>query len=145
MIKRMDHKDIPAIKKVYSEAFDSSELIIACYKQFDEYIDFCIDQGYAFAAFNESDEMIGFTIGFEVPDMMLGKSLYIEILAVIPEEQGKGYGKSLISEMESAAKENGLHEISLRTHCYSDAYLIYRHIGFIDQRSDSRFLTKMVK
>lgn len=144
MIKALTEQEIICLKPVYCKAFDRSRNVLDYYPHFDEYIKFSIDQGYAFAAYNESNETVGFITGYEIPDMMYEKTIYVELLAVIPEEQNKGFGKALLREMESAARNKGIKEMALRTACYMDSYLIYRHLGFIDQRSDSRYLTKKI-
>ena len=38
-------------------------------------------------------KVYGVIIGYEKPDIYYGKSLYIDIIAILPEEQKKGYGK----------------------------------------------------
>lgn len=144
MIKALTDREITYIKNVYAKAFDVSKEVFEFYPHFNEYVKFSIDQGYAFATYNEANEIIGFITGYVIPDMAFGKTIYIELLAVIPEEQNRGFGKALLSEMESAALKNGIKEMALRTACYMNSYIIYRHLGFIDQRSDSRYLTKKI-
>lgn len=56
----------------------------------------------------------------------------------------KDYRKALICEMEFAAKGKGFKELNLRTCCYSDSYLIYYNLGFVDQRLDSRYLSPKI-
>ncbi len=144
MIKLMTINDIPRVKDIFSLSFDKSQRLMEYYKGFEEYIDFSIKQGYAFVICNDVNEIIGFINGYEIPDMMYGKTLYIENLAVIPCEQRKGYGKALMNQIEKTAKSKGIREISLRTLCYMESYAIYLHLGFIDQRSDSRYLVKKI-
>lgn len=38
-------------------------------------------------------KVYGVIIGYEKPDIYYGKSLYIDIIAILQEEQKKGYGK----------------------------------------------------
>lgn len=115
MIKLMTINDIPRVKDIFSLSFDKSQRLMEYYKGFEEYIDFSIKQGYAFVICNDVNEIIGFINGYEIPDMMYGKTLYIENIAVIPCEQRKGYGKALMNQIEKTAKSKGIREISLRT------------------------------
>ena len=112
MIKLMTINDIPRVKDIFSLSFDKSQRLMEYYKGFEEYIDFSIKQGYAFVICNDVNEIIGFINGYEIPDMMYGKTLYIENIAVIPCEQCKGYGKALMNQIEKTAKSKGIREIS---------------------------------
>ena len=93
----------------------------------------------------EDDTICGAVLVHETPDMFYGRSLYIEFLAVLPDYQNKGVDRALIEYVCDEAHRGGITEVSIRTACYKDAYLIYRHIGFRDSQSDWRFLTMNLK
>lgn len=98
-IRRMEENDIEAVKDVYAEAFERNRSSLKYYPGFDTYVGFCIDQGYAFVAEDE-DKAVGIIFGYIKPDAFRGRAAYIEVLAVIPEYQNRGIGKSLISKIE---------------------------------------------
>ncbi len=143
-IRSIEESDIDIIGTIYEKAFEHSEGVIKYYQGFSEYVNFCIKQGYAFAA-EEKGIVRGVILGYETPSMFFGKVAYIEFLAVTPEYQGKGYGKMLIQKFEEAAIQNEIQELSLRTACYRNAFHIYHHLGFIDTRDDARYMIRNIK
>ena len=142
-IRKVEEKDIDVIGIIYANAFEHREELIKYYQGFPQYVKFCIEQGYAFLA--EEEAVCGVILGYEKPDMLLGKVAYIELLAVAPEYQGKGYGKALIHKFEDVAIQRGIKELSLRTGCYMDAFHIYCHLGFKDTRDDQRYMIRYIK
>ena len=143
-IREAEENDIRAIGHIYTRAFGHTEEVISYFSGFGEYVRFCMKQHYAFVVEKKS-EICGVILGYEKPDMINGKSVYIELLAVLPEYQGKGFGKALIEKIENAAVYNGIKEVSLRTGCYMDAFHIYYHLGFRDTRDDQRYMVKHFK
>lgn len=103
-VRGIEESDYPIVASIYEKVFDYREgFIDLYYKNFGEYLDFCTDQGYGLLI-EDNLKVYGVIIGYEKPDMFYGKSLYIEILAILPEEQKKGYGKILLDAMEKRQK-----------------------------------------
>lgn len=142
-IRRVEENDIDIIGVIYARAFDFREELIKYYQGFPQYVKFCMEQGYSFVA--EEDVVCGVILGYEKPSMLFGKVAYIELLAIIPEFQGKGYGKALITRFEDVAAKNGIKELSLRTGCYMKAFHVYHHLGFNDTRDDQRYMVRRIK
>lgn len=139
-VRKIREEDIEDAFVVYAKAFNKD---VAVYRiintGFSDYVRTCIDGGYAFAAY-ENEEMCGIVLAYEKPDFILGKDVYIDTLAVIPEHQKKGYGTKLLDTVFVNAVENGIEQLSLRTLCYIDAYQIYRKYGFKDSMTDMRYM-----
>lgn len=137
--------DYDKIVRLYEKAFEHREgIVVKYYTGFNEYLSFFVNRDNAFIV--EEDDMIcGAVLVYETPDMFCGRSLYVEFLAVLPDYQNKGVGRALIEYVCSEAHRRGITEVSIRTACYKDAYLIYRHMGFRDSESDCRFLTMNLK
>lgn len=138
-IRHAVEKDLESIKVIYEKAFYGMDGILMYYPNFSEYVRNCINLGVSYVAVVE-DKVCGMSFAYEVPDIECGKSLYIDILAVLPEYQKRGIGKALLNHLKKVAKEEGYMELSLRTACYLDAYEIYKKIGFKDMKSDRRFM-----
>lgn len=137
--------DLENIKKVYEKAFDRSEGILNCYyKGFSEYVDFCARQNYAYVALDE-EIVCGILLAYEKPDIFYGKGVYIELLAILPEYQKKGYGTELLNRVKEDAEKNGVCELSLRTGYYMDAYQIYKKYGFKDSQDEHRYMVLNIK
>ncbi|MCM1048251.1 MAG: GNAT family N-acetyltransferase [Clostridiales bacterium] len=145
LIRLATKDDYDKIGGLYEKAFEHKEgMIKKYYKGFDEYLSFFVDENNAFVL-EEDATVCGAVLVYETPDMFCGRSLYIEFLAVLPDCQNKGMGRALIEHVCSEARRRGITEVSIRTACYKEAYLIYRHIGFRDSQSDCRFLTMNLK
>lgn len=143
-IREVNENDIEVIGTIYEKAFGYSEGLVKDLGNFDEYVNFCVKQNYAFVIEN-GIEICGVVLGYEKPDMIYGRNVYIELLAVLPEYQCKGYGKALIAAIEKVAISNGIKEVTLRTACYMDAFHIYCHLGFKDTRDDQRHMIRRIK
>lgn len=139
IIKNAVSENIETIGEIYEKSFEKQPGILKYYPGFNKYVTFCIDGGYAYVAIEE-DIICGVLLAYEKPDMQWGKSLYVELLAVIPEFQRKGIGTDLLNRLKYDAQENGLSELSLRTGCYMNSYEIYKKYGFKDARADQRFM-----
>lgn len=144
-IRKVIDSDLESIKTVYEKAFDRSEGILNCYyKGFSEYVDFCAKQNYAYVALDE-EVVCGILLAYEKPDTFYGKVVYIELLAVLPEYQKKGFGTGLLNKVKEDAQSNGICELSLRTGYYMDAYQIYKKYGFRDTEDDHRYMVLNIK
>jgi len=140
-IRSITTDDIYTVGRIYEEAFSfPKDLIKAYYKGFTEYVEFCMSEGYAFIAGDE-DSDYGVVLAYEIPDMEFGKELYVELLAIVPSMQGKGYGKTLMKKVLEIARIKGVRSTSIRTKCYIEAYDIYKKMGYRDMQSDLRFMS----
>ncbi|MCM1498510.1 MAG: GNAT family N-acetyltransferase [Clostridium sp.] len=145
LIRLATKDDYDKIGWLYEKAFDYGEGFVQYYyRGFVEYLSFFVDKNNAFVV-EEDDTVCGTVLVYEIPDMFSGCSLYIDLLAVLPDCQNKGMGRALIEYVCDEACRRGITEVSIRTACYKDAYLVYRHMGFRDSQSDCRFLTMNLK
>lgn len=143
-IRNVVSSDLESIKLIYEKAFDRSEGVLKYYKGFSEYVEFCIKQRYAYVAVEE-DTVCGVLLAYVIPDMLAGNVVYIELLAVMPGYQRKGFGTELLNKVKEDARNNGIVELSLRTGCYMDSYQIYKNYGFRDTRDDHRYMVMNIK
>jgi ribosomal protein S18 acetylase RimI-like enzyme len=59
--------------------------------------------------------------------------LLLDNIAVLPDSQGKGFGRALIGFAEAEARRRGFSEIRLYTHAaMSENIALYRRIGFVE-------------
>lgn len=143
-IRKVTIDDLESIKTIYEKAFDRTEGVLKYYAGFSEYVQFCMKQNYAYLAV-EDNTVCGVLLAYEIPDMLFGKSVYIELLAVLPEYQKKGIGTELLNAIKTITQDKGVKELSLRTCCYLDSYQMYRNYGFIDTRDDHRFMVMNIR
>jgi GNAT superfamily N-acetyltransferase len=57
----------------------------------------------------------------------------LDNIAVLPELQGKGYGRALIEFAQAQARDRGFNDINLYTHALmTENIALYRRIGFVE-------------
>lgn len=138
-IRRVQDTDLDKLKIICERSFDRPSGAMKFYKRFIDYVNFCRAQNYAYVAV-EDGEVCGALLAYEKPDMCYGKNIYIELLAVLPEYQERGYGRKLLNAVKVDAQNNGISELSIRTGCYMDSYQIFKNYGFRDTRDDHRYM-----
>jgi ribosomal protein S18 acetylase RimI-like enzyme len=78
-------------------------------------------------------------LGFMGIELNHPKHGFVKIhkLYVLPECQGKGFGKALIDHAMSRGREEGMHTLLLNVNRYNKAVSFYKKIGFtIDREED---------
>ena len=78
--------------------------------------------------------------------------LLLDNIAVLPEHQGKGYGRALMQFAEAEASRLGCHDIHLYTHVLmTENIALYRRVGYIETRRisekgfDRVYMTKVLQ
>jgi GNAT superfamily N-acetyltransferase len=76
----------------------------------------------------------------------------LDNIAILPEGQGKGYGRALIEFAEAEARRRGFAEIRLYTHeMMTENIVLYKRIGFVETHRisekgfDRVYMTKQLK
>jgi diamine N-acetyltransferase len=85
-------------------------------------------KNHHFLLAKENQSCLGFA-SYE-PDYLGEKIVRLHKIYLLPEAQGKGVGKSLISEIEKIANQRNHHSISLNVNRYNKAFDFYTKIGF---------------
>ena len=76
----------------------------------------------------DDDRIVGILVLEETPAGFL-----LDNVAVLPEGQGKGYGRRLIEFAEAEARRRGFTEIVLYTHALmTENIALYRRVGFVE-------------
>ncbi len=146
----MTEENIGECQNIYAQAFDvmcitgdfssysetNRELIELCAKayNFPRYFKQCINHNDKYAYCIKADgRIIGFITAWNIPSTIYPYSVYIDILAVLPEYQKKGYGTKLLKYL----LEEVIGEVSacLVTKTDSPAYKMYGKIGFLNEAS----------
>lgn len=60
-----------------------------------------------------------------------GKAAQIEDVVIVPECQGKGYGKELVKYLVEEAKQGGCYKVTL--HCQKEKIPFYQKCGFAEK------------
>lgn len=100
---------------------------------YDDYkIEKFMESGYSFVACH-NDETLGVILGYLVPDLNLDV-IYIDTLVVAESARGSGIGKKLLAQVSKQAQFDKVHILRLQTEKNSDAYQIYKHLGFCETK-----------
>jgi ribosomal protein S18 acetylase RimI-like enzyme len=70
---------------------------------------------------------------FEI--LLLGRVFYVRELIIDEKHRGKGFGKEILSKIESMAKRHDCHKIRLETskELMPEAYALYKKFGFSEE------------
>ncbi|ESU26409.1 GNAT family acetyltransferase [Flavobacterium limnosediminis JC2902] len=88
-----------------------------------------MEKGHVFLLAEENDVYYGFA-SYEINCNNTGKTKLHKIY-VLPETQGKGLGKLLLSEVEKAALNDGNSHLFLNVNRYNSAQEFYKRLGFV--------------
>lgn len=80
------------------------------------------------------NKIIGY-VSYQFKEKNNNKSLWIDELVIDDKFQGKGYGKNILNELESIAKNKDCSSVELCCWTFNENALgMYKHIGFNEQR-----------
>jgi GNAT superfamily N-acetyltransferase len=95
----------------------------------------------------DAGRITGILVLEETPEGFL-----LDNIAILPEGQGKGYGRALIEFAEAEARRRGFAEIRLYTHeMMTENIVLYKRIGFVETHRisekgfDRVYMTKQLK
>lgn len=91
-------------------------------------IDNCKNKNHYFLLAKENETCLGFA-SYE-PNYLGERIVRLHKIYLLPETQGKGTGKLLISEIEKIARKLNQNGISLNVNRFNKAYDFYTKIGF---------------
>lgn len=85
-----------------------------------------IEAGLIHVATNDDNRLVGFAVLFRKEDCM-----FLENVAVFPNQQGKGIGAALMEHFETKARQQGLTLLELYTNeKMTENMALYAHLGF---------------
>ena len=93
-----------------------------------------MDAGQVFKLLFEETNVIGF-VAYEFNCKEMGL-LKIHKIYLLPETQGKGFGKFMIDEMMKIAKNNHQKGIFLNVNKYNKAQFFYQKLGFVISKEE---------
>jgi ribosomal protein S18 acetylase RimI-like enzyme len=81
----------------------------------------------------DDGRIVGILVLEQVPSGLL-----LDNIAMMPDSQGKGFGRALIAFAETEARRRGFSEIHLYTHALmTENVALYRRIGFVETHRGS--------
>lgn len=121
-LRTMEIGDIPRVALVDSAAFD------LLWQNSEQSLNLAFDQASLVTVALYEGEIVGYQLS--TTNIIGG---HLARLAVLPELQGKGIGRSLVSDMIHRFTKKGIHSISVNTQSDNTASLcLYKSAGFIE-------------
>lgn len=90
---------------------------------------------------DDTDHLIGYVHAERYETLYSEVGLNILALAVLPDHQGKGIGRQLMTALEEQARQENYHFIRLNSASKrKEAHAFYRQLQYIDDKTQLRFL-----
>ena len=129
-IRVMKHEDIEVCNDIYFRAFSTISVLKGATNALRYFSAFIEDKDKYAVCFIKDNEIIGFLLALQMPDMFYEYSVYIDNIAIDPNHQNKGYGSTAIKLfLDSFPRKT---KIRLLTDINRPAYKMYQKLGFID-------------
>ncbi len=142
-IRTADVEDIPAIRAIALATWPVAYGDILSPRQLAYMLDLMystmtlrrqMDEGHRFLVAEDNDRVLGFA-GME-HHLRGGRHTRLHKLYVLPEAQGTGSGRKLLSEVEKAARVAGDDVVELNVNKFNPALTFYLHHGYVQVRAE---------
>ena len=144
MLRDLKTTDVAAICEINKEALDYSFSLEETSSQLDKLSQ---DSHHYLLGFEEptSHDLVGY-VHAEVYESLYSKPGFnILALAVLPQTQGKGIGKTLLEGLEQEAEKRGYNFIRLNSADHrTGAHAFYERVGYTCDKMQKRFI-KLIK
>ena len=136
-LEKINKKQLPIVKDLAYAIWPSAYREILSAEQLNymldnfysiENLENQMDKGQVFELLFEDSNVVGF-VAYEINCKETGL-LKIHKIYLLPETQGKGFGKFMIDEVIKIAKENQQKGIFLNVNKYNKAQFFYNKLGF---------------
>ena len=127
---KLTEDDIPDCTQIYFSAFKIPEQIRPFYnanRYFKKYIS--DDDKFAYGL-KYNEKLVGIMVGIQLPAFCSDYSIYIDVVAVMPEYQHRGFGTKMMNSFFESA--SGKAVASLNTYKNSESYKFYQQFRFKD-------------
>lgn len=143
MLRSLTLDDMPAIRTINDRSLGYPVMLELTQKQFET-----ISQSSKHLIIGFEDHSSHHIVGYihaEVYESLYAKAgLNVLALAVLPEYQGQGIGKSLLLALENRATEEGFAFIRLNSGSHrTDAHAFYRKMNYNGDKTQVRFIKEL--
>ena len=137
-LEKINKKQLPIVKDLAYAIWPSAYREILSAEQLNymldnfysiENLENQMDKGQVFELLFEDSNVVGF-VAYELNCNETGL-LKIHKIYLLPETQGKGFGKFMIDEVIKIAKSNQQKGVFLNVNKYNNAQFFYQKLGFI--------------
>lgn len=143
-IRSANAADIPLIKALAEATWEPTYRSILSQEQIaymfdviytEEALQHQIEEGQNFLLLYAQQQPLGFA-AYSRKDAQ-GQAYKLNKIYMLPQCQGKGYGKALLAAVEEAVKQQGATYLDLNVNRYNKAKIFYEHCGYhVHQQED---------
>lgn len=127
---KLTENDIPDCAQIYFSAFKTHELLRPYYNTKEYFGKYISDDDKFAYGLKYNDKLAGIIVAIQLPSFCSEYTIYIDVVAVLPEYQRKGLGtKMMNSFFESVSGEA---TVTLNTYKNSEPYKFYQKLRFKD-------------
>ena len=98
MLEKMMIEDIGICSKIYLDAFGHTDRVPEKYDLNRYFLNVIKNESAYALVYKENNEIVGIITAIEMPSLDSDSLIYIDVVAVAPDKQKKGYGKSMLKD-----------------------------------------------
>ena len=140
MLRNLLLTDVEALSQINEQALGYSFSTEKIAQQLAKLIQ---DSHHFFIGFEDvkSHQLLGYVHAEVYQSLYSDPGFNVLALAVLPDQQGKGIGKTLLQGLEQEAKQRGYAFIRLNSADYRiEAHAFYEHVGYSCDKLQKRFI-----
>ncbi|MFS9221189.1 GNAT family N-acetyltransferase [Streptococcus australis] len=140
MLRNLLLTDVESLSQINEQALGYS---FSTEKTAQQLVKLIQDSHHFFIGFEDvkSHQLLGYVHAEVYQSLYSEPGFNILALAVLPDQQGKGIGKTLLQGLEEEAKRRGYAFIRLNSAEYrTEAHAFYEHVGYSCDKLQKRFI-----
>ena len=140
MLRNLLLTDVESLSRINEQALGYS---FSTEKTAQQLVKLIQDSHHFFIGFEDvkSHQLLGYVHAEVYQSLYSDPGFNVLALAVLPDQQGKGIGKTLLQELEKEAKRRGYAFIRLNSADYrTEAHAFYEHVGYSSDKLQKRFI-----
>ncbi|MGT2935502.1 GNAT family N-acetyltransferase [Streptococcus castoreus] len=140
MLRPLIKKDCPALQEINTQALGYGVSLDLLEKQFNHLMK---DNHHYFLGYvdEKTDQLLGYVHAERYETFYSDSGLNLLALAVLPNYQGRGIGRTLLEAMENLAVKEGFAFIRLNSASHrKEAHAFYRNLDYVGDKTQLRFI-----
>lgn len=140
MLRNLLLTDVESLSQINEQALSYS---FSTDKTAQQLVKLIQDSHHFFIGFEDSEtqQLLGYVHAEVYQSLYSEPGFNVLALAVLPDQQGKGIGKTLLQGLEEEAKRRGCAFIRLNSADYrTEAHAFYEHVGYSCDKLQKRFI-----
>lgn len=129
MLEKMQIEDIGICSKIYLDAFGHTDRVPEKYDLNRYFLNVIKNESAYALVYKEDNEIVGIITAIEMPSLDSDSLIYIDVVAVAPDKQKSGYGKSMLKDFYDNYSNERI--VWLVTESDSPGSKLYESVGMV--------------